>query len=57
VTLANARSARSGERPTITSAVGGTRAILRERDDHVLYILFDRRRVFEIVVDSTLVDC
>jgi hypothetical protein len=36
---------------------GGTRAILRERDDHVLYILFDRRRVFEIVVDSTLVDC
>ena len=29
---------------------GGTRAILRERDDHVLYILFDRRRVFSIIV-------
>ena len=36
---------------------GGTRTILRERDDHVLYILFDRRRVFELIVDSTLVDC
>jgi hypothetical protein len=36
---------------------GGTRAILRERDDHVLYILFDRRRVFEMVVDSTIVWC
>jgi len=36
---------------------GGTRTILRERDDHVLYILFDRRRAFELIVDSTLVDC
>jgi hypothetical protein len=36
---------------------GGIRAILRERDDHYMYILFDRRRVFEIVVDSTVVWC
>jgi hypothetical protein len=36
---------------------GGTRTILRERDGHFLYILFDRRRVFEIVVDATVVDC
>ena len=36
---------------------GGTRAIVRERDDHSLYILFNRRRVFAIVVDSTFVDC
>jgi hypothetical protein len=35
---------------------GGTRAILRS-GDHDLYILFDRRRVFEIVVDSTVVWC
>ena len=36
---------------------GGTRTILRERDDHYMYILFDRRRVFEIVVDSTVIWC
>ena len=35
----------------------GVRAILREHDNHVRYILFNRRRVFEIVVDSTFVDC
>jgi hypothetical protein len=36
---------------------GGTRAILRERDDHYMYILFDRRRVFEIVVEGTFLYC
>ena len=36
---------------------GGARAILRQHDDHFRYILFGRRRVFEIVVDSTFVDC
>ena len=35
----------------------GARAILREHNDHVRYILFNRRRVFEIIVDSTFVDC
>ena len=35
----------------------GTRAILREHDAHSVYILFNKRRVFAIVVDSTSVDC
>jgi hypothetical protein len=36
---------------------GGTRTILRERDDHYMYILFDRRRVSSIIVDSSFVWC
>ena len=35
----------------------GTRSLVRERNYHTLYILFDRRRVFAFIVDSTLVDC
>jgi hypothetical protein len=35
----------------------GPGAILRERDDHVLYIFFYRRRVSSIVVDGTSVNC
>jgi hypothetical protein len=36
---------------------GGTHAILREHGDHALYILFSQRRVIEMDVDSTFVDC
>lgn len=36
---------------------GGTRGILREIRGHYLYILLHRRRVFELIVDSSFVWC
>lgn len=36
---------------------GGNRVILRVHDDHAQYIFFNRRRVSQIIVDSTFVDC
>jgi hypothetical protein len=35
----------------------GPGAIVRERDDHVLFIFFTRRRVSDFVVDGTYLDC
>lgn len=35
----------------------GSGSIVRERDDHVLFIFFYRRRVSSFVVDSTFIDC
>jgi hypothetical protein len=36
---------------------GGNRVILRVHDHHAQYIFFNRRRVSQIIVDSTFVDC
>jgi hypothetical protein len=51
------RAERRERRKAFGLCGGGTRAIDRVQGDHYLWILFDRRRVFELVVDSTFVEC